>query len=50
MLLIPVTSGAEVGGLEIQGLPGLQGEFYTALQILYRLCFKVKNKKTVAII
>lgn len=49
MLIIPVTRGAEAGGLEIQGLSGLQSEFYTGLQNLYRFCFEVKNKKTVAI-
>lgn len=35
MLVIPVTHGAEAGGLDIQGLPGLQSEFYPGLQNLY---------------
>lgn len=46
MPAISVAHGAEAGGLGIQGLPGLQGEFYTGVQNPYRFCFNVKNIKT----
>lgn len=40
------TQEAEIEGLQVQGLPGLQSEFKVSLGNLVELCLKMGSRKT----